>query len=159
MSGYTRSQLEAITEGLPMATRSTIARLNADHSVTAIYCHWDGGIHNNGHILKDHYTDQTKIDQLIALGDVSILRPEIGEKQNFDRPTNADWCVAYNRDRNESDVDAKTYDNVQMWLDNGQEYNYLWDGTEWLVSGYVTDGELRSLVQVILEGERDEDED
>jgi hypothetical protein len=142
-----------------MGTRSTIARLNADNSVTAIYCHWDGYIHNNGAILKDHYTDPVKIDHLMALADLSSLRPEIGEKQNFDRPTNEDWCVAYNRDRNESDVAAKTYDNVQMWLDNGQEYNYLWDGTEWLVSGYVTDSKLRSLVQVILEGERDEVED
>ena len=157
MSGHTLSQLEAITEGLPMATRSTIARLNADHTVTAIYCHWDGYIHNNGAILKDHYTDPVKIDQLMTLGDLSSLRPEIGEKQNFDRPTNEDWCVAYNRDRNESDVAAKTYDNVQMWLDHfGQEYNYLWDGTEWLVAGSETDDLLRSLTQVILESEQDD---
>lgn len=156
---YTTSQLEAITEGLPMATRSTIARLNADHTVTAIYCHFDGYIDGNGHILKDHYTDQTRIDQLMALGDLSSLRPEIGETQDFDAPTDKDWCLAYGRDRGEEDVSAKTYDTVQAWLDNGQEYNYLWSGTEWLVAGYVTDDELRSLIQVILEGERDEDED
>lgn len=136
-----------------MGTRSTIARLNADHTVTAIYCHWDGGIHNNGAILKDHYTDLVKIDQLMALGDLSSLRPEIGDKQVFNSPTNIDWCLAYGRDRNESDVAAKTYDNVRAWLDNGQEYNYLWDGTEWLVSGSETDDLLRSLVHVILEGE------
>ena len=142
-----------------MGTRSTIARLNADNTVTAIYVHWDGYISGNGSILKDHYTDPTKIDQLMALGDLSSLRPEIGEAQDFDAPTARDWCVAYGRDRHEDDVAAKTYENVQMWLDNGQEFNYLWDGTEWLVSGYVTDDELRSLTQVILEGERDEDED
>ena len=143
-----------------MGTRSTIARLNADNTVTAIYVHWDGYISGNGQILKDHYTDPTKIDQLMALGDLSSLRPELGETQDFDRPTNQDWCLAYGRDRHEDDVDAKTYENVQAWLDNGsQEFNYLWDGTEWLVSGYVTDDELRSLTQVILEGERDEDED
>lgn len=140
-----------------MATRSTIARLNADHTVTAIYVHWDGYIHHNGHILKDHYMDPTKIDQLMNLGALSSLRPEIGEKQDFDAPTDKDWCVAYGRDRGEEDVAARTYDNVQMWLDNGEEYNYLWDGSEWHVAGYVTNHELRSLVQVILEGERDED--
>lgn len=159
MSGHTNSQLEAITEGTSMATRSTIARLNADHTVTAIYCHFDGYIDHHGHILKDHYMDPVKIDQLISLGDLSQLNPEIGEKQNFDQPTNKDWCVAYGRDRNESDVGARTYNTAPSWLDNGQEYNYLWDGSEWLVSGYETNHELRSLVQVILEGERDEDED
>jgi len=100
--------------------------------------------------------DPVKIDQLMNLGALSSLRPEIGEKQNFDRPTNKDWCVAYGRDRGEEDVAARTYPNVQAWLDNGEEYNYLWDGSEWHVAGYVTNHELRSLVQVILEGERDE---
>lgn len=136
-----------------MATRSTIARLNTDHTVTAIYCHWDGGIHHNGHILKDHYTNTDKIDQLLALGDLSSLRPEIGEQQDFDAPTNENWCVAYGRDRDEEDVAARTYSNVQAWLNNGQEYNYLWDGSEWYVSCYSTKQKLRSLVQVILEGE------
>lgn len=135
-----------------MGTRSTIARLNADHTVTAIYCHWDGGIHNNGHILKDHYTDPVKIDQLINLGELSSLRPEIGEKQDFNKPTNKNWCVAYGRDRGETDVGPITYLNVKDWLDKGkQEYNYLWTGDEWLVTSYVTNHQLRSLVQVILE--------
>jgi hypothetical protein len=140
-----------------MATRSTIARLNADHTVTAIYCHWDGYVHHNGHILKDHYMDPVKIDQLINLGALSSLRPLIGEKQDFDRPTDEDWCVVYGRDRGEEDVAARTHTNVQAWLDNGEEYNYLWDGSEWHVAGYVTNHELRSLVQVILEGEQDQD--
>lgn len=153
---YTNSQLEAITKGTSLATRSTIARLNADHTVTAIYCHFDGYIDHHGHILKDHYMDPVKIDQLISLGDLSQLNPEIGEKQNFACPTNKNWCLAYGRDRSEPNAVARTYMNIQSWLDDGQEYNYLWDGTEWLVSGYGTHDELRSLVQVILEGERDE---
>lgn len=136
-----------------MATRSTIARLNADHSVTAIYCHFDGYIEGNGHILKDHYTDQIKIDQLMDLGALSQLKPEIGEKHKVDHPTNKDWCLAYGRDRDESDTASQTYENVQAWLDNGEEYNYLWNGTEWLVSGYETNHGPRSLVQVMLEQE------
>lgn len=156
-TGYTRSRLEEITKDLDMATRSTIAKLNADKTVTSIYCHWDGYIHHNGHILKDHYMDPGKIDQLIGLGALSQLQPEIGEKQDFDYPTSQDWCVSYKRDRNNPDVNAHTYENVKVWLKDGEEYNYLWNGTEWLVAGYVTNHELRSLVQVILEGERDED--
>lgn len=135
-----------------MATRSSIARLNADGTVSAIYCHWDGYISNNGHILKDHYTDPAKIDQLIELGALSSLRPEIGQQQSFDGLTNENWCLAYGRDRGETNTAARTYFNVQVWQDRaGQEYNYLWDGSEWHVSCYRTNGELRNLVQLILE--------
>jgi hypothetical protein len=151
---YTTSQLELITKGLPMATRSTIAKLNPDNTVTAIYCHWDGYISNNGRILKDHYMDPDKIDQLIDLGALSSLRPEIGKAQSFDNPTSQDWCLAYGRDRGEDHAGADTYASVQVWLDNGgQEYNYLWDGAEWQVSCSITNRKLRSLVQVILEGD------
>lgn len=135
-----------------MATRSTIAMLNPDGTVTSQYCHWDGYISHNGRILKDHYTDPQKIHQLLSLGSLSSLRPEIGEKQDFDKPTNENWCVAYGRDRGETDVGPITYLNVKDWLDQGkQEYNYLWMGDEWLVTSYVTNHQLRSLVQVILE--------
>lgn len=140
-----------------MATRSTIGVLNADQSVTAIYCHWDGAIDHNGHILKDNYTHPEKIQALMALGSLSILAPEIGEKQYFDAPTSRDWCLAYGRDRGESDVDAQQHESVEDWLNKGQEYNYLWQGSEWLVSCGRTHGELRSLVQVMLETNKEDD--
>jgi hypothetical protein len=153
--GYTRSQLEEISGD--MATRSTIGVLNADQSVTAIYCHFDGYVDHNGHILKDNYTDPVKIQTLMALGALSQLGPEIGEKQDFDSSTNRDWCLAYGRDRGESDVDAQQYASVEDWLSQGEGYDYLWDGAEWLVNTYHTHGELRSLIQVILETNKDHD--
>ena len=135
-----------------MATRSTIAVLNTDKSVSAIYCHFDGGIDHNGQILKDDYTHPVKIQTLMELGALSQLGREIGEKQDFDNPTDPHWCVAYGRDRGESDVEAQQHASVLDWLSQGEEYNYLWDDSEWLVhNSYHTDGELRSLVQVILE--------
>lgn len=136
-----------------MATRSTIGVLNADQSVTAIYCHYDGYIHHNGHILKDYYTDPEKIQALMELGALSQLGPEIGEQQDFNAHTNRDWCLAYGRDRGESDAEAQHHASVADWLDHGEQYNYLWDRSEWLISVYSLDRdqELRSLVQVILE--------
>jgi hypothetical protein len=139
-----------------MGTRSSIGVLNTDGTVTACYVHWDGYIDHNGHILKDHYTDPDKIQALMNLGSLSILAPEIGEAQNFDAPTNTNWCLAYGRDRGETDVEADVYENVNTWLARGEEYNYLWTGSEWQVSCSDTDDQLRSLIQVILEADNDD---
>jgi hypothetical protein len=53
--------------------------------VRAVYCHWDGYLEHNGSILHKHYSASPKVNNLIALGDISSLRPEIGEKHAFSR--------------------------------------------------------------------------
>jgi hypothetical protein len=53
--------------------------------VRAVYCHWDGYLEHNGAILAKHYAASPKVNNLIALGDISSLRPEIGEKHAFSR--------------------------------------------------------------------------
>lgn len=112
-----------------MATRSTIAKVNDDGSITSIYCHWDGYPEGVGKTLKNHYTDVDKIDQLLALGDVSILAPELGEPHDFDNPTEG-WTLAYGRDRGETGVDAVTHSTLDEWKQyrsgSGCEYGYLW---------------------------------
>jgi hypothetical protein len=136
-----------------MATRSTIARYNlADGTVTSIYCHWDGATVGKilkehytdsdprwdgatvGKILKEHYTDPTKLDQLLALGDLSYLAPEVGERHDFDNPTEG-WTLAYGRDRGETDVSAQEHTTVGEWITHRKrsdcEYGYLWDAGYW----------------------------
>jgi hypothetical protein len=54
-------------------------------TVRAVYCHWDGYLEHNGSILHKHYSASPKVNNLIALGDISSLRPEIGEKHAFSR--------------------------------------------------------------------------
>jgi hypothetical protein len=53
--------------------------------IRAVYCHWDGYLEHNGAILHKHYAASPKVNNLIALGDISSLRPEIGEKHAFSR--------------------------------------------------------------------------
>jgi hypothetical protein len=120
-----------------MGTRSTIAIENADGSVTGIYCHWDGYLSYNGRILQDHYTDEAKVRELIALGDLSSLDAEIGVKTDFSNPADGQ-CVAYGRDRGETNIDAKTCDSWTALLEDfGQEYDYLFvPGTGWQVNSY-----------------------
>ena len=132
-----------------MATRSTIAMRTVDGRITAVYCHWDGYPSNNGAILAEHYTDGNKIAELIGLGALSSLRPEIGEAHPFNKfelkegqvyeeALYENWCTFYARDRGE-ELDVRVYNDVADWVENfdmGVEYYYLWNGKEWLVNAY-----------------------
>ena len=64
-----------------MGTRSRIGVMHGNN-VKSIYCHWDGYLDFNGRILQEHY-DSVKANHLVALGDMSSLRANIGEKHAF----------------------------------------------------------------------------
>ena len=53
------------------------------------------------------------------------------------------WCLAYGRDRGETDVEAKTFEDVKTWVESMAnswcEYFYLWDGRDWIVSNGTMD--------------------
>ena len=121
-----------------MATRSNIAYRTPEGKIRSIYCHWDGYPAHNGEMLRRYYTDNTKIAQLIDLGSLSSLGAEIGEQQDFDDRSSQkeDWCLAYGRDRGEVDVEAREYDDIPSWIDDMEEYAYLWNGKEWLVNDH-----------------------
>ena len=123
-----------------MSTRSMIAFDNGDVTY-AIYCHFDGYVDGVGRTLFNHYSDIEKVEELMDLGNLSMLRPEIGEKQDFNNPKNSsNWCLAYGRDRGETDQEAKEYLSVlDAKMDfKGCDYFYVFDGNEWKVtqSGY-----------------------
>ena len=125
-----------------MSTRSMIAIENPNSlAVKAIYCHWDGYLEHNGRILNEHYTASPKVNNLIALGDLSSLRAEIGEKHAFSQFDLTDpaeikahekltetQCTFYTRDRGE-DAPYKFFANAKEALDHYDgswcEYFYL----------------------------------
>lgn len=118
-----------------MGTRSRIAIRNADGTYDSIYCHWDGYPSNNGLILRDYYQSVEKVRDLISLGDISSLGPEIGEKQDFDSREHRDWTMAYGRDRGETEVEAKRSSNLDelsaLTQDCGGEWLYVFNGYGW----------------------------
>lgn len=125
-----------------MATRSTIAMLNDDGSVTAVYCHWDGYIEHNGRILKEHYTNKDKIEDLLSKGGISSLGENIYPSEldphDFETPQNG-VTVFYHRDMcDELEVRKFPSKSAYMLAIQGnkisQEYNYLFDGEDWLCS-------------------------
>ena len=108
-----------------MGTRSMIAIQNPyNKDVRAVYCHWDGYLEHNGSILNKHYSNSAKVNNLIALGDLSSLRAEIGEKHLFSsmelpkeqreahEEAVKDMCTFYTRDRGE-DAPYKFFPNIK----------------------------------------------
>jgi len=124
-----------------MATRSNIADKTLESKIRSVYAHWDGYPECNGKILVDNYTDIEKIKQLIELGSISSLGEEIGEQQDFDNRESQrkEWTLAYHRDRGEELV-IREYDDIPSWIDDMEEYAYLWNGQDWLVNDH---GETR----------------
>lgn len=120
-----------------MATRSNIAMKTAEGKIVSVYCHWDGYVANNGKILLENYDNIEKIEALVALGSISSLGEQIGEAQDFDnRSTQRDeWTLFYSRDRGEQ-LSIQEYDDIPSWIDDMEEYAYLWNGKEWLVNDH-----------------------
>ena len=130
-----------------MGTRSRIAVMHGD-KVKSVYCHWDGYLEHNGRILQKHY-NSAKANNLVALGDLSSLGTQIGEKHPFsphfdegskvvyDAAKEAGYCTFYGRDRGEKDVAFKvahTFAEFMEQCDNcGAEYYYIMRDGVWYV--------------------------
>ena len=112
-----------------MATRSYIGVKKSDNTVTYIYCHWDGYPEYNGAILAKSYNSPNKINELLKLGDLSVLGEFIGEKQDFENRTR-NTCLAYGRDRGDDKVGAKTAIFEDLIKDQNVDYVYVFDGRE-----------------------------
>lgn len=110
-----------------MSTRSYIGNYRG-----YIYCHWDGYPEYNGEILKKYYKDPKKVDELISLGDISVLAEKINLDPN--KPHNEDnrqkdVVIAYHRDGGElwEDVKPKVMSKEFEATDTPIEYIYYFD--------------------------------
>lgn len=128
-----------------MGTRSRIGVMHGD-KVKSVYCHWDGYLEHNGAILQEHY-DSAKANQLVAMGDLSSLAKDIGEKHafsQFDLPLEEveaykalteNWCTFYARDRGETGTEFKVAHTFEEFLGQcyncGAEYYYIMKDGVW----------------------------
>jgi len=106
-----------------MGTHSFIGKQKLDGTVRAIYCHWDGYPGHVGRLLGNYYNEETKIDDLLNLGDLSSLSTTLTE------------TVAYKRDREENNVDARLFESRQDFIlfgrGMGADFWYLFRNGEW----------------------------
>jgi hypothetical protein len=128
-----------------MGTRSRIGVMHGN-KCKSVYCHWDGYLAHNGAILQEHY-DSAKANHLVALGDLSSLRAEIGEKHAFSKfdlskeeveafeTLTKNWCTFYGRDREEKGTEFAvdhTFDQFLERVENcDAEYYYIMRDGVW----------------------------
>ena len=129
-----------------MSTRSLIAVVHGNNYKT-IYCHWDGYLSHNGRILQEHY-DSPKANNLVALGNVSSLQPNLGEKHPFskfdtDMPDAefeekyGNMTTFYGRDRDEEGQEFVTHTSkeslIEHFNDGWCEFAYIMKEDTWYV--------------------------
>lgn len=112
-----------------MGTRSRIG-IEGKNGITSIYCHWDGYPEHNGRILREHYTDEAKIEQMMKLGNLSSLGSEIGTKHDFNQHTTSE-CTFYGRDRGDKNMTARKHIDFEAFMDYREDYNYLFRNGKW----------------------------
>ena len=129
-----------------MATRSRIGLLIGDESVVSVYHHWDGYPQWLGVHLRQHYTTKEQISELLDGGDISCI--------DSDTDWNNDKCephVLYYNARGE-DTEPRLDMTVEDYLDNGEEYAYLFESNgeydEWVC--YDLHGDEPQIVDIPL---------
>ena len=144
-----------------MSTNSAIAVMESG-IIKAIYCHWDGYLEHNGRILQEHY-NEAKANELISLGDLSILKNNIGVKHAFSalnlpseqreafEREHEDSCTFYGRDRNEIDCEHKTFTNLTDFINHFSscEYYYVMIDGVWKYTTSVNELDLKSLPTLV----------
>ena len=128
-----------------MGTRSRIAVMHGT-VCKSVYCHWDGYLSFNGRLLQANY-DSSKANQLVALGDLSSLRANIGEKHAFSKfelpveeqdafeLATEDMCTFYGRDRGETGIEYQVAHTFEDFLEQCEgcdaEYYYVMENGQW----------------------------
>lgn len=119
-----------------MATRSAIGIKNEKGEIKAIYCHYDGYPEYNGRILVEHYKTREKVEELLALGDISSLdervKPNENEVHSFENPLK-NVTVAYHRDMGRELEEAETFNTIGELIAyfNWSDYYYIFEDGEW----------------------------
>ena len=119
-----------------MGTHSMIGVVNADGSVTATYCHYDGYLEGNGRTLVESYNTPEAARAVAETGYLSGLTENLTESING------------SAHKNQVPV---PYESVMQFMENGYdwagaEYLYLFDGEAWFyASRYAEDNRFEEV--------------
>ena len=109
-----------------MATRSRIALQLNETSFLSVYHHWDGYPQWLGVTLNKKFNTREKVAELIDGGDISCCDSD--SDWNLEK---VDLHVQYYNDRGEN-TEPRLDTTVEDYLDNGEEYAYLFENNEWV---------------------------
>ena len=119
-----------------MSTRCRIGIKNPDGTITSVYCHFDGYPDGVGKTLITHYTEETKVKELISFGDMSSLEKEVSTTlpHSYNRPQK-DVTVFYGRDRGETNIESRTCPSeayCSLACKSSGNYAYVFENNKWI---------------------------
>lgn len=111
-----------------MSTRWQIAARLSDGTAGCIYVHCDGYPEHALNVLHQHYTDQAKIDALIAGGDCLGVHPELTKCDRFFGRAGELWEDV------RPTIGADLLEVAEAHKHGDEEYRYCWDGSCWAMA-------------------------
>ena len=150
-----------------MSTRSRIESKTKTATIRSVYCHSDGDPDYTGRVLAEYYQDRTKVESLLALGNISSLGEQLGPcpcnggfwpgSESTCRHHFQNHTRAYARDRGDDDTDAYESVSRASFLEDANncdaEYVYLLTSDGWMMARVEPWGGLAvvfaDLVQVL----------
>lgn len=112
-----------------MSTRFQIAAVTSGHdgqAAACIYVHCDGYPECALATLQQHYTDQAKIDRLVALGDCILIASKVELCDTF-RKRGEDW------EKIRPSLASTPAEAADLHRHGDEQYRYIWDGRQWLM--------------------------
>jgi len=116
-----------------MSTHALIGKLLPDGRVKYIYLHYDGYFSHAGFVLRNFYRGEKRVDDLLALGNLSCLGPSpYGKSTSTAETTDAVHCRAYIRDcgRKEKEERATTIGSKELFFAQNDK-TYLYESGRW----------------------------
>ena len=118
-----------------MSTRSYIGELYKDGSILFTYCHFDGYPEHHLPILNEYYDTHEKVQELLALGRISVLAPRVvpnpDENHSFAHPVKG-IVITYHRDRGEeletcTACTARSRKEFEEYVKKNVDFGYLFE--------------------------------
>ena len=122
-----------------MATRSRVGyKVHGSQLVRSVYVHYDGYPSARLPILHEHFNTLEKVQELVSMGDISVIAPKIhpsDDTHSFDNQQD-DVCVFYHRDRKEPLNITEEHEECFWNNPSSAEWLYLYDDGEWWVKAW-----------------------
>ena len=125
-----------------MSTRCRIGLVNPDGTVEHIHCQIGGNPREIGNTLQEHYRDEPRLREIIALGNLTSLgaSPEPPEDPDsaehpftWARHRDAGWGWVQCQPITGQDRDAMREFLMNPWI----EHLYAWDQGTWMTASQV----------------------